>query len=196
MFEFFANIFLYIAYCVLILAILVHVVSYVFPLGTYKFPVQIVSLILILLGGYYVADHHGYERRVAEDQAEIDRLNGEARAKEAELNQKLTQSNLALKKAKNDIQTKQTSINARVDSGELRLPSSCAVQTATDASTARGDTANDGQSERETIKALASIAADGDIAITQLNACIDTYNKVRQTVNEGVKWLMHNNSTN
>ena len=187
MFEFFANIFLYIAYCVLILAILVHVVSYVFPLGTYKFPVQIVSLILILLGGYYVADHHGYQRRVAEDQAEIDRLNGEARAKEAELNQKLTQSNLALKKAKNDIQTKQTSINARVDSGELRLPTSCAVQTATDASTARGDSANDGQSERQAIKDIATIAADGDIAITQLNACIDTYNKVRQTVNEGVK---------
>ena len=187
MFEFFANIFLYIAYCVLILAILVHVVSYVFPLGTYKFPVQIVSLILILLGGYYVADHHGYERRVAEDQAEIDRLNGEARAKEAELNQKLTQSNLALKKAKNDIQTKQTSINARVDSGELRLPSSCAVQTATDATSASGNTTNGADAERQAIKDIVALTTEGDIAITQLNACIDTYNKVRQTVNEGVK---------
>jgi len=187
MFEFFANIFLYIAYCVLILAILVHVVSYVFPLGTYKFPVQIVSLILILLGGYYVADHHGYERRVAEDQAEIIRLNDEARAKEAELNKKLSGVTTALVKARNDVKTKQSSINSRIDSGELRLPSSCSIQTTADATSPRGDSANDGQSERQAIKDIAAIAADGDIAITQLNACIDTYNKVRQTVNEGVK---------
>ena len=160
-----------------------HLVKFLPMLKPQAFVMQIGGIVLVILGGYYVADHHGYQRRVAEDQAEIDRLNGEARAKEAELNQKLTQSNLALKKAKNDIQTKQTSINARVDSGELRLPSSCAVQTATDASTARGDTANDGQSERQAIKDIAAIAADGDIAITQLNACIDTYQKVREMVN-------------
>jgi len=183
MFEFFANIFLYIAYCVLILAILVHVVSYVFPLGTYKFPVQIVSLILILLGGYYVADHHGYERRVAEDQAEIIRLNDEARAKEAELNKKLSGVTTALVKARNDVKTKQSSINSRIDSGELRLSPKCSVQTTADASSPRGDSTDAGQSERETLKAIAAIASDGDIAITQLNACIDTYQKVREMVN-------------
>jgi hypothetical protein len=187
MFEFFANIFLYIAYCVLILAILVHVVSYVLPLGTYKFPVQIVSLILVILGGYYVADHHGYERRVAEDQAEIIRLNDEARAKEAELNKKLSGVTTALVKARNDVKTKQSTINSRIDSGELRLPSSCAVQTPTDATSPRGDSTDDSKSERQAIKDIVAIVADGDIAITQLNACIDTYNKVRQTVNEGVK---------
>jgi len=183
MLEFFANIFLYIAYCVLILAILVHVVSYVFPLGTYKFPVQIVSLILVILGGYYVADHHGYERRVAEDQAEIIRLNDEARAKEAELNKKLSGVTTALVKARNDVKTKQSSINSRIDSGELRLPTSCPVQTSTDAASPRGDSTNDGQSERQAIKDIAAIAADGDIAITQLNACINTYQKVREMVN-------------
>jgi len=183
MLEFFANIFLYIAYCVLILAILVHVVSYVLPLGTYKFPVQIVSLILILLGGYYVADHHGYERRVAEDQAEIIRLNDEARAKEAELNKKLSGVTTALVKARNDVKTKQSSINSRIDSGELRLPTSCAVQTATDATSASGNTANAGQSDRQVIKDIVAIATDGDNAIQSLNACIDTYNKVMETVN-------------
>jgi len=185
MFEFFANIFLYIAYCVLILAILVHVVSYVFPLGTYKFPVQIVSLILVILGGYYVADHHGYERRVAEDQAEIIRLNDEARAKEAELTTKIDKANSALRKAKNDIQAKVVSLNARVDSGELRLFSSCPVQA--DSSAPAGDRNNASQSERETVKALIAIAADGDIAINNLNSCIAQYNEVMKTVNEGVK---------
>ena len=188
MIEFFANIFLYIAYCVLICSILVHVVSYVFPLGTYKFPVQIVSVILMILGGYYVADHHGYERRVAEDQAEIIRLNDEARAKEAELNKKLSGVTTALVKARNDVKTKQSNINSRIDSGELRLPSSCAVQTAPDATSPRGDSTNDGQSERQAIKDIAAIAADGDIAITQLNACIDTYNKVRVYISNFTTW--------
>jgi len=187
MFEFFANIFLYIAYCVLILAILVHVVSYMLPLGTYKFPVQIVSLILVILGGYYVADHHGYERRVAEDQAEIIRLNDEARAKEAELNKKLANVNSALRKAKDDVKAKQVSINSRIDSGELRLPSSCPVQADSNPGATGGNTTNAGQSDRQAIKNIVAIVADGDAAITQLNTCINTYNQVRQTVNEGVK---------
>jgi len=165
------------------LAIFVHVVSYVLPLGTYKFPVQIVSLILVILGGYYVADHHGYERRVAEDQAEIIRLNDEARTKEAELNKKLSGVTTALVKARNDVKTKQSSINSRIDNGELRLPTRCSVQTTADATAPGGNPTDDGQSDRQAIKDIAAIAADGDLAITQLNACIDTYNKVRETVN-------------
>jgi len=146
-------------------------------------PWFIIGAICAILGVYFYGHHQGYEQRVAEDQAEIIRLNDEARAKEAELNKKLSGVTTALVKARNDVKTKQSNINSRIDSGELRLPSSCAVQTPTDATSPRGDSTNDGQSERETIKALASIAADGDIAITQLNACIDTYQKVREMVN-------------
>ena len=150
-------------------------------------PWFIIGAICAVLGVYFYGHHAGYQERVAEDQAEIIRLNDEARAKEAELNKKLSGVTTALVKARNDVKTKQSNINSRIDSGELRLPSSCAVQTPTDATSPRGDSTNDGQSERQAIKDIAAIAADGDIAITQLNACIDTYNKVRQTVNEGVK---------
>jgi len=160
-----------------------HLVKFLPMLKPQAFVMQIGGIVLIILGGYYVADHHGYQRRVAEDQAEIIRLNDEARAKEAELNKKLSGVTTALVKARNDVKTKQSSINSRIDSGELRLPSSCAVQATTDATSPRGDSANDGQSERETLKTIAAIAADGDIAITQLNACIDTYQKVREMVN-------------
>ena len=146
-------------------------------------PWFILGAICAVLGVYFYGHHAGYQERVAEDQAEIIRLNDEARAKEAELNKKLSGVTTALVKARNDVKTKQSSINSRIDSGELRLPTSCAVQTATDATSASGNTTDASESERETIKALASIAADGDIAITQLNACIDTYNKVRETVN-------------
>ena len=146
-------------------------------------PWFIIGAICAILGVYFYGHHQGYEQRVAEDQAEIIRLNDEARAKEAELNKKLTGVTTALVKARNDVKTKQSSINSRIDSGELRLPSSCPVQATTDATSPRGDSTDASESERETIKALASIAADGDIAITQLNACIDTYQKVREMVN-------------
>ena len=146
-------------------------------------PWFIIGAICAILGVYFYGHHQGYEQRVAEDQAEIIRLNDEARAKEAELNKKLSGVTTALVKARNDVKTKQSSINSRIDSGELRLPTSCAVQTATDASTARGDSANDSQSDRQVIKDIVSIATEGDTAISQLNACIDTYNKVRETVN-------------
>jgi len=146
-------------------------------------PWFIIGAICIVLGVYFYGHHSGYQERVAEDQAEIARLNEEARAKEVDLNKKITQTTIALLKAKNDVKTKQSTINARIDSGELHLPSSCAIQASTDASTARRDSANDSQSDRQVIKDIVSIATEGDTAITQLNACIDTYNKVREMVN-------------
>jgi len=146
-------------------------------------PWFILGAICAVLGVYFYGHHAGYQERVAEDQAEIIRLNDEARAKEAELNKKLSGVTSALVKARNDVKDKQSSINARIDSGELRLPSSCPIQTSADAGATSGNTTNDSQSERQAIKDIAAIAADGDIAIIQLNACIDTYNKVRETVN-------------
>jgi hypothetical protein len=144
-------------------------------------PWLIIGAVCAILGVYFYGHHNGYEERVAEDQAEIVRLNDEARSKEAELNTKLKSLNKSLQKATNEINSNKANINARIDAGELRLPTSCAVQASTDAGA--GNTANAGQSDRQAIKALADIAADGDIAITQLNACIDTYNKVREAVN-------------
>ena len=148
-------------------------------------PWLIIGAICALLGVYFYGHHEGYQERVAEDQAEIIRLNSEARAKEDELNKKLAQTGIALRKARDDIKTKQTSINARIDSGELRLPTSCAVQTNPSAPNDGGT--NGAQSDKQALKDIVSIAADGDAAIVSLNTCISQYNQVRDTVNEGVK---------
>jgi len=148
-------------------------------------PWVIIGLITSLIGVYFYGHHEGYQERVAEDQAEIIRLNTEARAKEDELNRKLVQTGIALRKARDDIKTKQTSINARIDSGELRLPTSCAVQTNPGAPNDGG--ANGTQSDKQALKDIVAIAADGDAAIVSLNTCISQYNQVRETVNEGVK---------
>ena len=148
-------------------------------------PWLIIGAICALLGVYFYGHHEGYQERVAEDQAEIIRLNSEARAKEDELNRKLAQTGIALRKARDDIKTKQTSINARIDSGELRLPTSCPVQTNSGAPNDGG--ANGTQSDKQALKDIVAIAADGDAAIVSLNTCISQYNQVRETVNEGVK---------
>ena len=163
--------------------VLSYLVGFIPMLKPHALIMKVVGLVLVLLGGFYVSDHHGYQRRVAEDQAEIERLNGEARAKETELNTKLARATGQLKKAKDEIKTKTASINARIDAGELRLPSTCSVQTATNAGATSGNSTNDSQSDRQAIKDIAAIAADGDTAITQLNACIAAYNQVRETIN-------------
>jgi len=188
---FFDDLFYWLAVIATVAGAIAYVLSYLVGflpmLKPHAIIMKAVGLLLVILGGYYVSDHHGYQRRVDEDKAEIERLNGEARAKEAELNTKLAKVNTQLKQAKNAIQSKQTLLNSRVDAGQLRLPSTCGVQASADASSPARDPANESDTERQTIKALIGIAADGDTAITQLNACIATYNQVMQTVNEGVK---------
>ena len=183
--TFFSDLLYWIALLSILTGACLYLVSYLVKflpmLKPQALMMQVGGIVLVILGGAYVTDHHGYQRRVAEDQVEIDRLNGEARAKEVELNKKLSGVTSALVKARNDVKDKQSSINFRVDSGELRIPSSCPIQASADAPP--GDTANASQSDRQAIKDIVAIATDGDIAITQLNACIDTYNKVREAVN-------------
>jgi len=168
-----------------ILYVLSYFVGFIPMLKAHAMICKVVGLLLVLSGGFYVADHHGYQRRVAEDQAEIDRLNTEARAKEVELSGKLAVANGQLRKAKNEITNKQNDLNSRADSGGLRLCPSSSVQASSSASS--GDGASESESERQTIKALISIAADGDAAIVSYNSCLAQYETVRQMVNEGVK---------
>ena len=143
---------------------------------------------MIAVGGAYAYGHHsGYADRDAEMQAHIAKLNEESRAKEQELAASLNNQTETLRKAKNEINKKQSDINALVDAGRLRLPVPAApscVQTAPDASPPirdRGEERPDPY--REAIKAVVAIAIEGDRNTVQLNACIDTYNKVREQIN-------------
>ena len=171
---FFDDLFYWIAVIALGVGAVAYVLSYLVGflpmLKPHALVMKVAGLVLIILGGYYVSDHHGYERRVAEDKTEIERLNGEARAKEAELGQKLSRATSQLKKAKDDIKTKQASIDARIDSGELRIPTTCGVQASADAS--NGNQTDGADASRQAIKDIVAIASEGDRAIVKLNACI------------------------
>jgi hypothetical protein len=182
-------------YWLTLLAFVVGIVAFVASFLVGFLPMLKAHAMILKYGGmalivgsvYFLGDRNGYQRRVDEDKAEIERLNGEARAKEEELKVSLTKATNQLRKAKNDIKVKQASIDSRVDSGELRLPSTCGVQASSSPSSTARDSTNESDTERQTIKALVGIAADGDSAIVSLNSCIAQYETVMKTVNEGVK---------
>jgi hypothetical protein len=143
---------------------------------------------MIAVGGAYAYGHHaGYADRDAEMQAHIAKLNEESRAKEQELTSSLNNQTETLRKAKNEINKKQSDINALVDAGRLRLPVPAApscVPTTPDASPPSRDRGEEKpDTYREAIKSIVAIAIEGDRNTVQLNACIDTYNKVREQIN-------------
>lgn len=131
---------------------------------------------------YFYAHHVGYAKRDQEMQLEIARLNGEAREKEQKLAEDLNQTSTQLREANDVVTKKQTDLDIAIRAGRVRLNSSC-VQTATSAATASGNQAEASESERETLRLIAQLAAEGDRAINELNACIAAYNQVRDTIN-------------
>ncbi len=143
---------------------------------------------MIAIGGAYAYGHHaGYADRDAEMQAHIAKLNEESRAKEQELAASLNNQTETLRKAKNEINKKQSDINALVDAGRLRIPApatpSCVSATPDPAPAVRDRDEARPDPYREAIKAVVAIAIEGDRNTVQLNACIDTYNKVREQIN-------------
>jgi len=159
-----------------------YLVGFLPMLKPHAFIMKVVGLVLIILGGYYVADHHGYERRVAEDKAEIERLNAEAREKEVAVKKTIAKLQSNLTKAKDENKAKQVVTNARIDSGELRIPSSCSVQTTTDSSSGNGDSPS--ESERTFLKSVNDITIEANNRIEERNTCIRQYNEIREKFNE------------
>ena len=131
---------------------------------------------------YFYAHHAGYAKRDQEMQLEIAKLNDEAREKEQKLSESLNQTSSQLREANDVVTKKQTDLDAAIRAGRVRLGSSC-VQAATSAATSSGNQAEASESERETLRLIAQLAAEGDRAINELNACIAAYNQVRDTIN-------------
>ncbi len=146
-------------------------------------PWVIIGGICIVLATYKYGTHTGYKERDAEMQAEIARLNEESRAKEQKLAQDLNNTSSQLKEANDVVTKKQIDLDAAIRAGRVRFPTSSCVQAATSAATASGNQTETSESERETLRLIAQLAAEGDRAINELNACIAAYNQVRDTIN-------------
>ena len=141
--------------------------------------------VLMALAGFYGYGHHkGWVERDIEMQSEIAVKNEEARTKEQELTKQLNENSTKLMEANNAITEKQSSLDRAIRAGRVRLPSTSCVQTSSSPAPASGDSPKAGsESDTEVLRLIAQIIADGDKAINQLNACIDSYNKVMEAVN-------------
>lgn len=141
-------------------------------------------LVLIFGGGYCTGQH--YEAKA--QQEEVDRLNTQARAKEAALVAAVTTTSTALRVSneKAKLVTKQRDL--AIDSGnlKLRLKASCPIQAPTDTTTPTGDSGGEARADLdpEVGKTLFAIAEEGDRAITKLNACINLYNQAIESQKE------------
>ena len=146
----------------------------------------LIALLLTFGGGYFYGK---YVEREAQ-QVEVDRLNTEARAKEAALTAAVTTTADALRKTneKAKLATKQR--DAAIDSGalKLRLKTTCPVPASSDTAVASGSGGGEARTELdpEVGKALFAIAEEGDRAITKLNACISLYNQALES-QKGIK---------
>jgi hypothetical protein len=145
--------------------------------------ITILATLLVIFGIYRYGFSSGWDKRDAEMQAEIARLNEESRAKEQKLAQDLNNTSSQLREANDVVTKKQTDLDAAIRAGRVRLNSSSCVQAATSAASASGNQTETSESERETLRLIAQLAAEGDRAINELNACIAAYNQVRDTIN-------------
>ena len=147
-------------------------------------PWMILGAILVAVSVYFYGHHKGWDERDAEMQAEIAVKNEESRVKEQELAKQLNEQSSKLLEANNAITEKQSSLDRAIRAGRVRLPSTSCVQTNGNPPVASGNSNQAAsESDTETLRLIAQIAADGDLAINQLNACIAAYDAVREQVN-------------
>ena len=156
-------------------------------------PWLIVGVLVSLFGTYRVGHHYGWLERDGDMKIAIAKKNEEARQIEQNMSEKLNQESAKLQEATNAINQKTTALAVANRAGKLRLcptsnvqaPTSSSVASANTEATSQPDRPTDTASdaERATIEAIAEIVAQGDRNTVALNACVDSYNEVRNLLN-------------
>lgn len=145
--------------------------------------IAVLVILLIIMGIYRYGFSKGWGERDAEMQAEIATKNEESRAREQKLSEQLNNTSTQLKEANDEITQKQSALDRAISAGRVRLRTASCVQADASAPAPSGNQQAGTDADAETLRLIAQIAADGDRAIVQLNACIDAYNQVREQVN-------------
>ena len=151
-------------------------------------PWVLLGILMAVVGAFGSGYYKGGEDENARQQLEIAALNAEARVKEQALITVVQTQSTKLQKANQDAKLAQQKRNADIDSGALRLrlpvkAPVCPVHTATDTpAESRDSVQTSAELDGETAKSLVAITDDGDKAIRQLNACIDAYTTVYETL--------------
>lgn len=146
-------------------------------------PYILLSILLAVLGsfggGYWKGGHDARMKQ----QAEIAALNEKARETEKQMVVVATTYADTLRKSNKDAEKKITTLRANIATGDLRLsiPTQSPVCSSSVASVTAGDNSGETRTEldRSVAESLIAITAEGDTAIRKLNACIETYNTLR-----------------
>ena len=156
-------------------------------------PWLIVGALVSLFGTYQVGHHYGWLERDNDMKIAIAQKNDEARQIEQNMTEKLSQQSAKLQEANDAINKKTTALAVANRAGKLRLCPSSNVQTTTNTASTSADTKATSESdrptnepsdaERATIDAIAEIVAQGDKNTVALNACVDSYNQMRDLLN-------------
>ena len=156
-------------------------------------PWLIVGVLVSLFGTYRVGHHYGWLERDNDMKIAIAKKNDEAREIERNMGEKLNQQSAKLQEANDAINKKTTALAVANRAGKLRLCPSSNVQTPSNTASTSADSKATSQpdrqanepsdAERATIDAIAEIVAQGDKNTVALNACVDSYNQMRDLLN-------------
>jgi TPP-dependent 2-oxoacid decarboxylase len=157
-------------------------------------PYLILAICIALFGSYRGGYHFGWEDRDNDMKIAIAKKNEEARQIEQNMTEKLSQQSAKLQEANDAINKKTTALAVANRAGKLRLCPTSYVQAPTNSSVATTDskatsepnrpTNEPSDAERATIDAIAEIVAQGDKNTVALNACVDSYNQMRDLLND------------
>ena len=146
-------------------------------------PYVLLGIVLAVLGsfgaGYYSGEQNEYERQ----QIEIARLNQQARETEQRMGEVAQTYAQTLRKANNVAKAKEDKLRTDIASGERKLfipvQTSCPVPATADSPASNGNTETRAELDPRIAQSLVDLTSRGDQAIRSLNACIDTYEKMR-----------------
>ena len=149
-------------------------------------PWVLLGILMTVLGAFGSGYYKGGEDENARQQAEIASLNAKARDAEQAMAKVAQTYGQTLRKANDVAKVKEAKLRNDVVSGKLRLfipvkAPDCPVQAASDAAPAAGDNSGEASAELsgQVSESLIAIASEGDTAIRKLNACIESYETLR-----------------
>lgn len=130
--------------------------------------------------GYSKGENDAQERQ----QIEIAALNAKAREKEKALVAAVNTQAVQLVKANNEARVQIKKRDADIAAGivRLRVPVSCPVQPAGDATASSGTDNGTAELQPATAQAVLAVGDDADATARKLNTCIALYNQVRETL--------------
>ena len=143
----------------------------------------LIALLLTFGGGYFYGKHV----EVKAQKAEIERLNAEARVKEQALVAAVNTTADELRKTNEKAKTAAQQRDAAITAGTFRMrvpvQATCPVPTAADPPAPAGDNRGEVRAELDPAfgKAIFQLTEEGDKAIRRLNACIEMYNKAKES---------------